>query len=284
MLRLDKTAIQNDVHKLFYGSSSGKLWEGAEWIETNGLGGWASSSLSGCNTRRYHGILVAATKPPTERTVLVNKLDEIIVLNDEWIHLSTNKFRDALSPQGYVHINEFKKDLFPEFTYEVNGVVIKKTIAMLHGENTTVIIYNVLQAPSSFTLKLLPLITGRDYHSLHKANTVFDTSYTFENGLFTTQPYPGTPPIFISIPNASLRLDPNWFYQFDYAIDRYRGMECEEDLFNHGTFSLSLNAGDSFGVILSTTNPSGRDAFYLYEQERIRRVELLDGKSTKGYV
>ena len=204
MLRLDKTAIQNDVHKLFYGSSSGKLWEGAEWIETNGLGGWASSSLSGCNTRRYHGILVAATKPPTERTVLVNKftvylenknnkLDEIIVLNDEWTHLSTNKFRDALSPQGYVHINEFKKDLFPEFTYEVNGVVIKKTIAMLHGENTTVIIYNVLQAPSSFTLQLMPLITGRDYHSLHKANDVFNTSCTFENGLFTTQPYLDTP-------------------------------------------------------------------------------------------
>jgi len=188
MLRIEKTAIQNDVHKLFYGSSSGKLWEGAEWIETNGLGGWAGSSLSGCNTRRYHGLLVAATKPPTERTVLVNKLDEIIVLNDEWTHLSTNKFRDALSPQGYVHMNEFKKDLFPEFTFEVNGVVIRKTIAMLHEENTTVIIYNVLQAPSSFTFKLLPLITGRDYHSLHKANDVFNKTCTFENGLFTTQP------------------------------------------------------------------------------------------------
>lgn len=284
MLRLDNTAIQNDVHKLFYGSSSGKLWEGAEWIETNGLGGWASSSLSGCNTRRYHGLLVAATKPPTERTVLVNKLDEIIVLNDEWTHLSTNKFRDALSPQGYVHLNEFKKDLFPEFTYTVNGVVIRKTIAMLHGENTTVIIYNVLQAPSTFKFKLLPLITSRDYHSLHKANDVFNKACTFENGLFTTQPYPSSPEIFISIPNATLREDPNWFYQFDYAVDRYRGLECEEDLFNHGTFSLSLNAGDSFGVILSTTNPSGRDPFYLYEQERLRRVQLLEGKSTNSTI
>ncbi|WP_018341483.1 amylo-alpha-1,6-glucosidase [Cytophaga aurantiaca] len=280
MLRLDNTAIQTDVHKLFYGSSSGKLWEGAEWIETNGLGGWAGSSLSGCNTRRYHGLLVAATKPPTERTVLVNKLDEIIVLNDEWTHLSTNKFREALSPQGYQHLSEFKKDLFPEFTFEANGVVIRKTIAMLHGENTTVIIYNVLQAPSSFTFKLLPLISSRDYHSLHKANDVFDPTCTFEDGLFTTQPYASSPEIFISIPNASLRKDPNWFYQFDYAVDRYRGLECEEDLFNHGTFSLTLNAGDSFGIILSTANPTGRDAFYLYEQERLRRVQLLDGKST----
>jgi predicted glycogen debranching enzyme len=282
MLRLDKTAIQNDVHKLFYGSSSGKTWEGSEWLETNGLGGWAGSSLSGCNTRRYHGILVAATKPPTERTVLVNKLDEIIVLNDEWIHLSTNKYREALSPQGYLHISEFKKGLFPEFTFEVNGVTIRKTVVMLHEENTTVIIYNVLQAPSTFTFKLLPLISGRHYHTLHAANDSFDPSFTFEDGVFKTQPYDTSPEIFISIPNASLRKDPNWFYQFDYAVERYRGMECEEDLFNHGTFSLSLNAGDSFGVILSTTDPTGRNAFDLYEQERVRRVGLLNDRNVSS--
>jgi predicted glycogen debranching enzyme len=284
MFRLDKTAIQTDVHKLFYGSSSGKIWEGNEWIETNGLGGWASSSLSGCNTRRYHGILVAATKPPTERMVLVNKLDEIIVLNGEMIPLNTNKFRDAISPQGYLLMTEFKKDLFPEFIFETNGIVIKKTVAMLQGENTTVILYTVLQAPSSFTFKLLPLISGRDYHSLHAANDVFDKKCTFENGLFTTKPYPATPKIFISIPKASLREDPNWFYQFDYAIERYRGADCEEDLFNHGTFSLILNAGDSFGIILSTENPTGKDPFKLFEQERQRRVQLLEGKSNDSTV
>jgi predicted glycogen debranching enzyme len=284
MLRLDKTAIQNDVHKLFYGSSSGKIWEGSEWLETNGLGGWASSSLSGCNTRRYHGILVAATKPPTERTVLVNKLDEIVVLNDEWFHLGTNKYRESLSPQGYVHLIEFKKDFFPEFVFEANGVVIRKTVVMLHEENTTVIIYNVLEAPSTFTFKLLPLISGRGYHTLHTANDVFDTSCTFENGIFKTRPYVSSPEIFISVPNASLRKDPNWFYQFDYAVERYRGMECEEDLFNHGTFSLSLNAGDSFGVILSTVDPAGRNPFDLYEQERIRRVNLLNGRTVNSTI
>ena len=284
MLRLDKTAIQTDVHKLFYGSSSGKLWEGSEWLETNGLGGWAGSTLSGCNTRRYHGLLVAATKPPTERMVLVNKLDEIIILNDEWLHLNTNKYRDAISPQGFIHISEFKKEFFPEFTFEVNGVVIRKTVVMIHEENTTVVIYNVLQAPSAFTFKLLPLISGRDYHSLHKANDSFDQTCTFENGVFKTQPYAGSPEIFISIPNASLRKDPNWFYHFDYAIERYRGLECEEDLFNHGTFSLTLNAGDSFGVILSTTDPTGRNAFDLYEQERQRRVSLLNGRNLNSTV
>jgi predicted glycogen debranching enzyme len=284
MLRLDKTAIQNDVHKLFYGSSSGKIWEGSEWLETNGLGGWAGSTLSGCNTRRYHGLLVAAVKPPTERTMLVSKLDEIIVLNDEWIQLNTNKYREALSPQGYLHLSEFKKDIFPEFTYETNGIIIKKTIAVLYEENTTVIIYNVLQAPSSFSFQLLPLISGRDYHSLHKANDVFNKTCTFENGIFSTQPYPSCPEIFISIPNATLREDPNWFFQFDYAIERYRGLECEEDLFNHGTFSLTLNAGDSFGVILSTSNPAGRDAFHLYEQERQRRLQLLEGKADNSII
>ena len=284
MLRLDKDAIQTDVHKLFYGTPSGKTWEGAEWLETNGLGGWAGSTLSGCNTRKYHGLLVAATKPPTERMVLVSKMDEIIILNDEWFPLHTNKYREALAPDGYKNIVEFKKDLFPSFTYEVNGVGIKKTIAMLHDENTTVIIYDVLHAPSTFTMQLLPLIAGRDYHSLHKANDVFDQSSTFENGIFVTKPYASCPEIFISAPHAALRKDPKWFYQFDYAIERFRGLECEEDLFNHGTFAIALNAGDSFGIILSTIDPTNRDAFRLFENEKQRRQELLEGKSSKPIV
>ena len=275
MIRLDKSAIQTDVNKLFYSNDSGKVWEGSEWLETNGLGGWAGSTLSGCNTRRYHGLLIAATKPPTERMVLLSKLDETIVLNGEMFPLGTNKYRDALSPQGFNHISEFRKGLFPEFIYELNGIRIRKTIAMVHDENTTLIMYHVLSAPSPFTLKLLPLIAGRNYHSLHKANDSFNKECTFENGVFSTQPYKDVPEIFISVPNATLRKDPNWFYQFDYAIERYRGLECEEDLFNHGTFSVSLQEGYSLGVIISTENPSGKDAFQLFEQEKNRKASLL---------
>src|SRR5205814_4852554 len=126
-----------------------------EWLETNGLGGWVSSSIIGCNTRRYHGLLIAATKPPAERMALLSKLDETIIAGDNRYELNCNQYDGAvIHPQGYQYLQSFTKDLFPEWIYKVNGIQLKKTITMLHGENTTLIIYDVIKAPSSFTLEL----------------------------------------------------------------------------------------------------------------------------------
>ena len=86
-----------------------------EWLETNGLGGWSGSSLSGCNTRRYHGLLMAAIHPPAERMLLVSKLDETIIINGNHFELGTNDYGDVISPSGFQWLSSFKKDLFPEW-------------------------------------------------------------------------------------------------------------------------------------------------------------------------
>ena len=99
-----------------------------EWLETNGLGGWSGSSLSGCNTRRYHGLLMAAIKPPTERMLLVSKLDETIILDNNRYDLSTNDYGDTLSPKGIQYLHSFKKDIFPEWIYEAAGIRLRKTV------------------------------------------------------------------------------------------------------------------------------------------------------------
>src|SRR5258706_8595167 len=160
MLQKDKTILNNYTEAIQH-----------EWLETNGLGGWASSSIIGTNTRRYHGLLVAATKPPTERMALVSKLDETIVINDERFELGTNDYGEVIYPKGHQNLTSFAKKLFPEWIYEVNGIVLKKTIAMVHGENTTLVFYEVLKAPHAFTLELLPLISARGYHSLQHSVT-----------------------------------------------------------------------------------------------------------------
>src|SRR5215831_12310545 len=133
-LRKDKSAIQKEIESLQ--SSTGTLfYEGSEWLETNGLGGWAGSNILECNTRRYHGLLVAATRPPTERMVLLSKLDETIVLKNDRYELSTNLYNnDVIHPNGYQYLTSFIKGLFPEWIYEVNGIQLKKTIAMVYGE------------------------------------------------------------------------------------------------------------------------------------------------------
>ena len=248
-----------------------------EWLETNGLGGWAGSSIIGCNTRRYHGLLVAATVPPTERMNLVNKLDETIILSNQRFDLSTNDYGDVISPQGYQYLSSFKKDLFPEWIYEVNGIKLTKTIAMVHGENTTLIIYKVQKANEPFILELLPLISARGYHSLqHAYNNIF-WDVQFENGIFKNQPFYGAPNIYLSVPGATYKHDPRWFYRFNYAVEKYRGLDFEEDLFNHGMFTLELKEGDSLGIIISTKNPQNRNVHILLEQENLRRKDLIKG-------
>src|SRR5437763_16954482 len=112
-----------------------------EWLETNGLGGFASSTIAGLNTRRYHGLLVAATKPPVGRLVMLSKMEETLVVGGRRYELSANQYTGVVYPQGYKYQTGFRLDPFPIFTYEVEGIIIEKFVFMLNGENTTVIRY-----------------------------------------------------------------------------------------------------------------------------------------------
>jgi glycogen debranching enzyme len=114
-----------------------------EWLETNGLGGFASSTIVGLNTRRYHGLLVAATKPPVGRLVLLSKLEETLVIDGKRFDLSANRYPGVIHPQGFHYLKHFRFDPFPVFTYEVEGIEIKKSVFMIHGENSTVIHYEL---------------------------------------------------------------------------------------------------------------------------------------------
>ncbi len=248
-----------------------------EWLETNGLGGWAGSSLSGCNTRRYHGLLMAAIIPPAERMLLVSKLDETIVLDGNQFELSTNDYGDVIAPKGFQYLRSFKKDYFPEWIYEVAGIRLRKTITMVYGENTTLIRYEVLKAEKHFTLQLLPLIAARGYHQLqHAYNNIF-WDVDFKDGLFHNQPFDGSPDIYISIPGSTFQSVNKWYYKFNYLKEKYRGLDYEEDLFNHGFFSVDLKDGDALHIMISTADPTGKNPDTLFENEKIRKLSLLKG-------
>src|SRR5665213_3748342 len=120
-----------------------------EWLETNGLGGFASSTLIGLNTRRYHGLLTAATTPPTGRVLLLSKLEETVIIEGHRYDLASNQYPGAIHPQGYKFLKEFSLDPFPVFIYHVAGLEIEKRVFMVHGENTTVTEYEVRAINSS---------------------------------------------------------------------------------------------------------------------------------------
>jgi predicted glycogen debranching enzyme len=252
-----------------------------EWIETNGLGGWSSSSITGSHTRRYHGLLVAATRPPTERMVLVSKLDETIVLNGERFELGSNNYGDTIYPRGYQFLTSFRRGFFPEWTFEAGGLKLSKTVAMVHGQNTTLVLYKVAEASSAFTLELLPLLAVRDYHQLTHANDAINQEYSFANDIFQTRSYDGTPEMYIKIPGASFEASPGWYYNFNYSIEQYRGLEFKEDLYSPGKFNVTLHPGDTLGIIISTNNPGEKNAFHLFAEEEKRRMELLPAETKR---
>src|ERR1700754_518491 len=114
-----------------------------EWLETNGVGGYSSSTVAGSNTRRYHGILVAATQPPVGRMVVLSKLEETVVTKEQRFELGANQYPGAVYPHGFQYLKSFERDIFPVFTYDAGGVEVKKTVAGIHSENTVVILYEI---------------------------------------------------------------------------------------------------------------------------------------------
>src|SRR5687767_9198228 len=110
-----------------------------EWLETNGLGGFSSSTIIGLNTRRYHGLLTAATKPPVGRIVMLSKLEETLVIDGRRYELSANQYPGTIHPKGFQHQTGFRLDPFPVFTYEVHGLRLEKSVFMVREENTVVI-------------------------------------------------------------------------------------------------------------------------------------------------
>ncbi|HZI26070.1 MAG TPA: glycogen debranching enzyme N-terminal domain-containing protein, partial [Chryseolinea sp.] len=247
-----------------------------EWIETNGLGGYASGTVSGPNSRRYHGLLVAATEPPVGRMNVLSKLDESVIVAEERYDLGTNQYPGVVHPQGYKFLKTFERDLFPQFYFEVNGIEIKKTIAAIYGESTTVVLYEIVEAPMPFKFELLPLYASKDSHHLSYANDFISQQYIFEDGVFRTLNYQGCPELFIVVPQSEFTESKGWYHNFEYSVEQHRGLDYREDLYTHGTFSLELKKGDRVGVIVSTDDPMGKDAFQLFEMETERRLALVE--------
>jgi predicted glycogen debranching enzyme len=169
-----------------------------EWLETNGIGGFASSTIIGLNTRRYHGLLVAATKPPVGRLVLLSKLEETLLIDGKRFDLSANRYPAVIHPQGFHYLKQFRLDPFPVFTCEVEGIELEKSVFLIHGENSAVIHYEVRknnrpEVPKNLRLEIRPLIAFRDYHGTTHKNGGINPAVQERSGLATVTPYQGLP-------------------------------------------------------------------------------------------
>jgi predicted glycogen debranching enzyme len=227
-----------------------------EWLETNGIGGFASSTIIGLNTRRYHGLLMAATKPPLGRILMLSKLEETLFLGDKGFELSVNRYPGAVHPQGFRYLKQFRLDPFPTFTYEIEGVELEKTVFMVYGENSTVIHYKSRENnhPESRKLRLeiKPLIAFRDYHSTTHQNAALSPELKETPGMTVVAPYPDLPALFMAHNAVESHKTSDWYRNFEYDIELERGLDFQEDLFNPCTFRFDLSSRGEASVIAST--------------------------------
>jgi predicted glycogen debranching enzyme len=248
-----------------------------EWLETNGLGGFASSTISGINTRRYHGLLVAATKPPVGRMVLLSKVEETLIINGRRHELSANRYPGVVHPQGYQYLKEFRQDPFPVFVYQVEDVELEKSVFLVHGENTTVVQYAVRgTGDAPCTLELRPLIAFRDYHNTTHANEALNPACETGPGSLKFTPYAGLPPLFLAHDDAAIRPTGDWYRSFEYDVERDRGLDFQEDLFNPCALVLDLNRNARPAWIASTEAHSSSTADSLRDREIKRRQALFE--------
>lgn len=248
-----------------------------EWLETNGIGGFASSTISGMNRRRYHALLVAATQPPAGRIVLLSKLEETLLFADgRRIDLSTNQYRGAVHPNGYQWLAQFRSDPFPTWTFAMEGVELEKSVFMIYGENTTIVQYRLLNAPlgQEVGLEVRPLVAFRDYHSLTQANGAACAAVRLARDVASVCLYSGMPTLHLAHNANRVDTAGNWYYNFEYEAERQRGLDDGEDLFNPLTFSFNLSTTKPATVIASTKPHKVANAGTLREKEVSRRAQL----------
>ena len=248
-----------------------------EWLETNGLGGFSSSTIIGLNTRRYHGLLTAATKPPVGRIVMLSKLEETLVIDGRRYELSANQYPGTVHPQGFRQQTGFRLDPFPVFTYEVNGLSLEKSVFMVQGQNTVVIQYE-LQAKQtkvdSIKLEIRPLIAFRDYHSTTHENSALNSHVNTEDGLTTVAPYADLPTLHFAHDNCEVDRNGFWCRNFEYAVERERGLDFVEDLFSPFSATFDFSAQPAAQIVASTERHDVRSADSFRNAEITRRAEI----------
>lgn len=248
-----------------------------EWLETNGLGGYSSSTISSCNTRRYHGMLVASVPPHMTRMVLVNALDEGVVINGVRHDLSAQQYPGVVHPHGDRNLIGFRLDPWPIWTYRIDSFIVEKSLTMIHGQNTVLVTYKLRKENTEAELIIRPFLTGRYFHALHQENAALNAQAEVRNGVTILNPYPGIPSIFFHQNAKTYTPSFNWYRQTEYARERDRGLEFHEDCWSPGEFRYTLRS-DSEAVLIITTEGAGYfDSSYHLNAERNRRRKLLSG-------
>jgi len=247
-----------------------------EWLLTNGLGGYSSSTILCCNTRKYHGLLVSNLTEPVGRHVLLSNTEESICAGGKEFFLSTRDHPDVYYPRGYDYIDNVKVGRCVEFTYKIGDLYVKRDITMVQGKNILLMryTYECQTKHPPFVLRIKPLLAYRNFHNLTFENTYLQSKTTSLDNGFKMQPYQGMPEFFMQIHGEFEFVEnPVWYKNIEYLVEEKRGFPFAEDLFVPGSFDIALKEQQQVIVSVSTEEITENLA-ELWEEEHIKRRVL----------
>lgn len=218
-----------------------------EMLATDRIGGYMSTTIVCCNTRRYHGLMIAPIDDSDRTYLLLSSLDETVIQHDQTFNLALHRFKGVYEPRGHKYITDFEYTPTPTITYRVGGVILKKEMLWIHKRTQLMIRYTLVDAHSETRLRLRPFLAFRDKHALTKANMEADGhSYPAVNGV-KCRLYGSFPWLYLqtSKPGAEFVPAPDWYYNFEYQQDIARGYDGHEDLLTTGYFETELKKGES---------------------------------------
>lgn len=250
-----------------------------EWLITNGIGGYASSTVIGANTRKYHGLLVAPLKVPAKRYLVLSKVDESIEISGKSINLYTNMGKQYIS-KGYEYLKEFDKEYLPKFTYKIGNISIEKTVCMVYGKNMVCVQYKVKNDKEDIVLKLAPIVNFRDFHHM-STNHVFNVNQSLQERkvkivIDEQEDYP----LYMDCSEGRyIPHENDTFENMYYIEEEKRGFYPEENHCVVGRYEIDIKANEekeiSFFFSLDT-KISSLDGQKLIEKEEKRLEKIIE--------
>ena len=243
-----------------------KISGAKEWLVTNGLGGFASGTVGGPLTRRYHGLLIAALNPPLGRTLLVAKLDDTASYGGRDYPLFTNRWAGGLEePDGFRNIERFHLEgTTPVWTFALAEALLDKRIWMQRGANTTYVRYDLRRATAPLTLTAKALVNYRDYHGATRGGWGMQVEKV-EHGLKITA-FNGSAPFYLLSDGATAEPGHDWINNFSLSVEQYRGFDGLEDHLLAGVFTAALQPGQSLTFVFSTELTPNLDGAIAYDE------------------
>ncbi|HTA19867.1 MAG TPA: amylo-alpha-1,6-glucosidase [Polyangia bacterium] len=242
-----------------------------EWLETDGLGGFAMGRVVGPRTRRYHGLLVAATTPPTGRLMLVSGFDATVETSAGRWSLSAQRYA-GVPASSDTHLESFAHDPWPTWTFRLpDGTRLGHELFMRAGAPRVFLSWRLLTETTSVRLTVRPFLAGRDFHALMRENAAFSFAADDDGGDVRFHPYVGMPAITVASHGTYVH-EPYWYRRFFYEDEQRRGLDCEEDLASPGAWRFDLSAGEATMIVSADVGEASIES--ARGAERARRAAL----------